>query len=74
MKAPSLPILRRGSQGKDVEYLQDILNHFGYSLKVDGIFGSRTEEAVKRFQHSRYLLVDGIVGSVTWGALHNTDF
>lgn len=65
----SLPVLRNGSRGDDVRYLQDLLNHFGYHLVVDGIFGSRTEAAVREFQRSYNLSVDGIVGSQTWSTL-----
>jgi mannosyl-glycoprotein endo-beta-N-acetylglucosaminidase len=61
--------LRLGSQGEQVKYLQAILNYYGYSLAIDGIFGKKTEDAVKRFQKSRHLRVDGIVGPKTWTAL-----
>jgi peptidoglycan hydrolase-like protein with peptidoglycan-binding domain len=67
--AHSLPTLRVGSKGEYVSYLQSILNYYGYSIPVDGIFGAKTEAAVKQFQKSRRLLVDGIVGSKTWDAL-----
>jgi peptidoglycan hydrolase-like protein with peptidoglycan-binding domain len=66
----TLPTLRRGSQGKDVKYLQDLLEDLGYSVVVDGIFGAKTETAVKKFQKDRGLVTDGIVGSQTWDALH----
>ena len=66
----SLPILRCGNQGKDVKYLQELLNAVNFSsLKVDGIFGVRTEAAVKEFQKKNGLVVDGIVGPQTWSAL-----
>ena len=65
----SLPILRRGSQGKDVKYLQQRLNLVSFSLKIDGIFGMRTEAAVKEFQKKNGLVVDGIVGPQTWSTL-----
>lgn len=67
---PSLPVLRKGSAGENVTYLQDLLNYFGYKLAVDGIFGIRTEAAVKDFQSGSGLVVDGIVGEKTWDALH----
>jgi peptidoglycan hydrolase-like protein with peptidoglycan-binding domain len=38
-------------------------------LDVDGIFGPRTEAAVRGFQQNENLSVDGIVGRQTWTAL-----
>lgn len=66
---PSRPIIRPGDRGKDVMYLQQLLNKKGYSLKVDGDFGPRTQAAVKQFQKSHHLTVDAIVGPATWNAL-----
>ncbi len=66
----SLPVLRRGSRGRSVSRLQALLNvATNAGLAEDGIFGPRTEEAVRSFQTSRRLLVDGIVGPQTWTAL-----
>ena len=39
-----------GSQGEDVKTLQEMLNSSGYSLDVDGVFGSKTQAAVKDYQ------------------------
>ena len=58
-----------GSKGSDVTELQKLLNNKGYSLSVDGIFGSQTQAAVKDYQQKNSLAVDGIVGTNTWGAL-----
>jgi len=38
---------------------------------VDGVFGPKTEAAVKAFQTDQGLVVDGIVGRNTWKALFN---
>ncbi|MEB3281845.1 MAG: peptidoglycan-binding protein [Lyngbya sp.] len=65
----SLPILRRGIQGKTVKNLQERLNILGSRLVVDGIFGPATEAAVKYYQKDNGLLVDGIVGPQTWNLL-----
>ena len=59
-----------GSQGSDVTELQKLLNKNGYNLSVDGIFGSKTQAAVKDYQQKNNLAVDGIVGTNTWGALN----
>ncbi|MBE3584820.1 MAG: peptidoglycan-binding protein [Thermoanaerobacter sp.] len=62
--------IRLGSRGEAVARLQTILNDLGFNAgRVDGIFGPGTEAAVKRFQASHGLLVDGIVGPQTWGVL-----
>lgn len=58
----SLPILRHGSRGEDVVKLQKTLNQTGANLVVDGIFGPKTEAAVKYFQTQKGLVVDGIGG------------
>ena len=58
-----------GSKGSDVTELQKLLNNNGYSLDVDGDFGSKTQAAVKDYQQKNNLDVDGIVGTNTWGAL-----
>ena len=58
-----------GSKGSDVTELQKLLNQNGYSLDTDGIYGTKTQAAVKDYQQKNNLSVDGIVGSQTWGAL-----
>lgn len=58
-----------GSKGSDVSELQTLLNNNGYSLDVDGIYGSKTQAAVKDYQSKNGLAVDGIVGNNTWSAL-----
>jgi peptidoglycan hydrolase-like protein with peptidoglycan-binding domain len=63
------PTLRRGSQGSAVKELQKMLNDLSYKVTVDGIFGAKTEAAVKDFQKNCGLVADGIVGAKTWDAL-----
>ena len=58
-------VLRRGSTGANVRYLQTTLG----GLKVDGQFGPITDRAVRAFQAAQGLKVDGIVGPITWGRL-----
>jgi rare lipoprotein A (peptidoglycan hydrolase) len=62
--------LGRGDRGWDVLTLQRVLGTNGFSTGgVDGIFGRMTQRAVKRFQRSRGLAVDGRVGPITTHAL-----
>lgn len=64
------PVLRKGSRGTAVVELQEILTMCGYDCgTVDGVFGTKTLEAVKLFQENNDLDPDGIVGSKTWAAL-----
>jgi len=72
---PGTP-LRQGSSGPDVVVLQTALNRIGQSYPaipkiptVDGIFGRRTEAAVRKFQEVFGLSADGIVGAATWNAM-----
>jgi hypothetical protein len=57
--------------GTDVIAVQQRLRDLGYSDvgQPDGIFGARTESAVRVFQQSRNLRTDGVVGPLTWTAL-----
>lgn len=65
-----MSVLKKGSEGNEVRTLQRQLNALGYSCgKVDGVFGSRTREAVLKFQRAKGLTADGIVGKATWTAL-----
>ncbi|HEU4326269.1 MAG TPA: N-acetylmuramoyl-L-alanine amidase [Roseiflexaceae bacterium] len=61
--------VRRGDSGEAVRAVQSQLVSKGYSLSVDGAFGSGTESAVKSFQTSRGLSADGVVGPDTWSKL-----
>ena len=57
--------LRRGSTGDVVRRLQSALNQNGYGLKVDGVYGDKTQSAVKDYQRSRNLPESGEVGEAT---------
>ena len=68
----STELLKLGSRGTAVSNLQQRLKDLGYSIgKVDGIFGSQTQKAVKAFQKDNGLAADGIVGSKTIAKLNN---
>lgn len=49
----------------EVRWIQYQLNAKGYNLAVDGIWGNKTEEAVRAFQADNGLVVDGIAGKLT---------
>lgn len=71
-KKPAKPeILRYGSRGESVRRLQEALNQYGgmAELKVDGIMGPLTTQAVRGFQRLHPLDVDGTVGPETWAEL-----
>lgn len=64
--------LHFGTSGEDVQSLQDLLNKNlkpSPFLRVDGIFGIRTEDAVRRYQASVGIGIDGIAGVHTLTAL-----
>lgn len=65
----SYSTVKSGSKGSSVSELQTLLNDKGYDLSVDGIFGSKTQAAVRDYQSKNGLSVDGIVGKNTWNAL-----
>ena len=66
----SRPTLRLGDSGQDVKELQQILTELMYYQgPTDGIFGSSTNIAVRKFQTNNRLTSDGIVGRNTWSAL-----
>lgn len=73
-------VLRRGSRGEAVRFLQLLLENQNIptaksvkrtrnGLGIDGIFGSGTDRAVRLFQRQESLTVDGIVGPATWSEL-----
>jgi peptidoglycan hydrolase-like protein with peptidoglycan-binding domain len=61
-------VLSPGAEGKQVELLQRALG----GVTVDGVFGSETEAAVRRFQASHGLTADGVVGPLTSAALRGS--
>nr|WP_296029450.1 N-acetylmuramoyl-L-alanine amidase [uncultured Dorea sp.] len=64
------PTMRKGAKGNLTALLQEKLNATWYNCgKIDGIFGSGTENAVKALQKAHGLTQDGIVGQKTWRVL-----
>lgn len=70
------PVLQLDSRGQEVKELQQLLKQrlpgaAGYhGLRIDGVFGSETQSAVRDFQDFVFLVVDGIVGPKTWKTLY----
>ena len=58
-----------GSSGPAVGMVQGQLVKDGWVIPIDHVFGQLTKTAVGRFQTSRHLAVDGVVGPATWAAL-----
>lgn len=73
-----LVTVKHGSRGPAVRAVQDQVNFRNgkndHTLNVDGVYGRRTETAVRAFQRAMAaeisgFRVDGIVGPQTWQAL-----
>lgn len=69
---PAIPAstLREGNRGSQVRQMQNLLVRFGFMTQAQmntgpGIFGNRTDAALKRFQRSAHLTDDGIFGRNT---------
>lgn len=70
--APSAPypLLRSGSDREAVVRVQKMLNSAGFpGGAVHGRFGPKTAVAVKKYQSSRGLSAEGIIGAKTWAVL-----
>ena len=71
-----VPNIEKGATGGDVTRMQRMLAACGYmdpsnQANFDGVFGSGTESALKRFQSSKLLPADGKCGQNTWTKLLN---
>jgi len=68
--AEAAPTLKYGSQSGDVWDLQFRLQILGYyNEPLDGVYGYKTSQAVRRFQQDYGLKADGIAGTQTWKTL-----
>ncbi|MFF5638219.1 peptidoglycan-binding protein [Streptomyces sp. NPDC012825] len=67
---PAYNTLRSESTGTQVTAAQTLLNAQGFAAgTADGVFGTKTETAVKAFQSARGLSPDGVIGRQSWTAL-----
>lgn len=63
-------LLEKGSTSYNVLIVQNALATLNYNVgKIDGIYGSKTEDAVRAYQNDHNLASDGIVGNLTWQSL-----
>ena len=65
-----MELLKSGSKGKLVSYLQNRLLTLKYAVSVTGVFDAVTLKAVKDFQKASKLVADGLVGGLTWTELY----
>ncbi len=65
----TLSLMKMGSRGESVKWLQWELNKNGANLKIDGIFGQQTKLSVLLYQKDHSLVQDGIVGKCTLRSL-----
>lgn len=63
-----MPVLKIGSQGAAVEFVQEQLG----AKPIDGDFGHITEKCVIEYQRGKGLIADGIVGPKTWNVIVTT--
>jgi peptidoglycan hydrolase-like protein with peptidoglycan-binding domain len=75
--ANNAPPVAKGATGEGIAAMQEALADLGMDLSIssgpngfDGIFGSETDRAVRRFQRENALSADGIAGKLT---LHRLD-
>lgn len=67
-----MEVIKRNSSGEKVTDIQRRLKLLGYELgttEIDGIFGTETENAVRKFQQNRGLVVTGVMDTETWQEL-----
>ena len=70
MQSASADLYQKGSSGPVVREIQTRLKNWGYySGEVDGVYGSRTVDAVRLFQCKNGLDIDGRAGNATLAAL-----
>lgn len=67
--APAQPSWEAAEPDPDIELVQKALVELGYEIKIDGRKGPKTEKAIRSFQASKNIPVDGVAGSVTRAAL-----
>lgn len=68
------PFMMIGGRGSKVEWIQQRLRVHGFDILVDGIFGPKTDSAVRHFQKRKNLVADGVVGPKTFEELKQSTY
>lgn len=63
------PVVGNGDVGESVKVVQMVAAKYGYTLDIDGIWGAKTEDAVRKIQKKLGVTVDGLVGKNTFKAM-----
>ncbi len=74
-QTPAAASLRPGASGDDVKRMQlrlTALDYFDDSDEADGVYGSDTSQAVKLFQRTNGLSIDGIAGETTLSLIYSS--
>ncbi|WP_083998001.1 peptidoglycan-binding protein [Picosynechococcus sp. PCC 7003] len=53
-------------EGGDVRAWQQQVNHWGYKIEIDGVYGAESEKTCIELQEKWGLEVDGVIGPITW--------
>ncbi len=69
MATTDWPLVKTGRRGELAKTAQYLLRHRGAKIEADGIVGAITEGAIRDFQKSQNLPVDGVIGNQTWPKL-----
>lgn len=69
MPSRTVATIRRGNKGDLVIWAQEHLYGAGARIAIDGIFGPKTQAAVRSFQAHRHMPVTGKIDAATWNAL-----
>ncbi len=66
------PVLEKDSRGDEVMKLQILLNYLGYNCgDEDGVFGNKTDNALRLLQANNGIQIDGVYGNQTRGIIEN---
>ena len=69
------PILKLGTRGDEVMKLQRLLNYLGYDCgDEDGVFGNKTDSALRLLQANNMITIDGVYGNQTKGVVEDLLF